>query len=266
MIYSIAMFFNELDLLDLKIKEESPYVDKILIMEAAITHSGNPKSCNFPIDKYKNNKKVEHVFIKPEAFTDCPGRWDKEERQRNLAMSYLEVADDDILIVTDVDEIINGENIEKIIAETRKHSIVRIGMRLFYYHINVIQPNFQWPHAYAATGRVCKESTLSFLRTGSDRSSGVFHTKFVYIPNCGNHFAWIGGTEKIKEKINNFAHEEFDTPEVQAGVEKRFKNLEDIVGRPWMEALMIVDIDELHPKTIRENIPEWAKYIRNKEM
>lgn len=266
MIYSISMFFNETDLLDLKIKEESPYVDKILIMEAAITHSGNLKPCNFPIDKYKDNKKVKHVFIKPEAFIDCPGRWDKEERQRNLAMSHLEVTDDDILIVTDVDEIINGENIEKIIIETRKHGIVRIGMRLFYYHINVIQPNFQWPHAYAATGKKCKESSLSFLRTGPDRNNGVFHTKFVYIPNCGNHFAWIGGTKKIEEKINNFAHEEFDTPEIKADIKKRFENLEDIVGRPWMEALTIIDIDELHPKTIRENMPEWAKYIRNKEM
>jgi beta-1,4-mannosyl-glycoprotein beta-1,4-N-acetylglucosaminyltransferase len=265
MIYSIAMFYDEIDLLDLKVKEESPHVDKIIIVESEITHSGRPKPINFPTSKY--DQKVEHLIVKAEVFADCPGRWDKEVRQRDYAMSQLEIADDDIFIVTDLDEIINGEKIEEIIQKAREHGIVRACMRLFFYYINVFQPKQAWPHPFAVTGKRYKENpSLSYLRTGPDRNNGDFHGASVLISNCGNHFAWMGGVEKIEEKFNNFCHTEYDTPEIRAGIRERFEKLQNVIARFDTPDYVIVDIDELHPRTIRENIAEWNKYIRNKEM
>jgi len=266
MIYSITMFFNELDLLDLKIKEELPHVDKIIIVESEITHSGNPKPLNFPISKYKDNEKILYVVASKSVFADCPERWDKEVRQRDYAMSRIILSDEDVLIVTDIDEIVNGENISSIVAETMLHGLVRLDMRLFFYFINVQQPHYICAHPFAVTGKRYKENpSLSYLRTGPDRNSGDFHLNSFHLANCGNHFAWMGGVEKVREKFDNFCHTEYDTPEIRAGIEERYEKLGNIVGRTDQPAFVVIDVDERYPKTIRENISEWSKYIRNKE-
>jgi beta-1,4-mannosyl-glycoprotein beta-1,4-N-acetylglucosaminyltransferase len=260
------MFFNELDLLDLKIKEELPHVDKIVIVESEITHSGNPKPLNFPADKYKDNEKILYVIAAKSIFADCHGRWDKEVRQRDYAMSRIIVSDDDVYIVTDIDEIVNSENIERIVSAANQYGLVRLNMRLFFYYINVQQPGYVCPHPYAVTGKIYKKNpSLSYLRTGPDRNSGTFHNNAYHLSNCGNHFGWLGSVDKVKEKFDNFCHTEYDTPEIRAGIEERFETLGNIVGRTDQPSFVIVDIDELHPKTIRENISEWSKYIRNKE-
>lgn len=264
MIYSMTMFFDEIDLLDLKIREELPYVDKMIVVESAITHSGKSKLLNFPVGKYSH--KVKYIITQASVYEDCPGRWDKEVRQRDFATLNLDIKDDDIFIVTDVDEIINGENIKKIIDATKAHGIIRIGMRLFFYYINVQQPYYVCAHPYATTGKRYKENpSLSYLRTGPDRNSGEFHRNSIVVPDCGNHFAWLGGVEKVKQKFDNFCHTEYDTPAIRAGIEERFEKLGNIVGRTDQPAFVIIDIDELYPRTIRENIQDWTKYIRNKE-
>jgi hypothetical protein len=260
----MTMFYDEIDLLDLKIKEESPYVDRIVVVESKVTHSGKAKALSFPAWKYGN--KVKYIVAHEEDFADCPGRWDKEVRQRDIAARPFYIENDDVLIVTDIDEIINGENIPRIVAETRRHGLVRLDMRLFFYYINVQQPGYICPHPYAVTGRIYSENpSLSYLRTGPNRNDGTFHANAYHLSNCGNHFGWLGGVEKVKEKFNNFCHTEYDTPEVRAGIEARFEKLDNIVGRTDQPKFQIIDIDWLYPRTIRENLSAWNKYIRNKE-
>lgn len=261
----MTMFHDEVDLLDLKIKEELPYVDRIVVVESEITHSGKRKALNFPVGKYGD--KITYIVANDEDFSDCPNRWDREVRQRDIAARRFYIENDDIIIATDVDEIISGEKIPEIVAKTRQCGIARLGMRLFFYYINVQQPNYVCPHPYAVTGRVYVEHcSLSYLRTGPDRDSSAFHAQQPFIANCGNHFGWLGGVEKVKEKFDNFCHTEYDTPEIRAGIEERFDHLGNVVGRMDQPAFVIIDIDELYPKTIKENIAEWQKYIRNKEM
>ena len=261
MIYSMTMFFNEYDLLDLKIKEESSYVDKIVVVESKWTHSGNPKPLNFPIDKYKDNNKILYLIIDDEMiYKDCKKGDDgsfhsRADAERNYPLMTLPINDYDILIVVDCDEIINGENIPHIIEETRKHGIVRIGMRLFFYNINVLQNQIEWNHPYAIIGKIAKHGNLGTFRSWTGQQG-------FKMSNCGNHFAWLGGIEKIKEKMKSYSHTEFDTADINNSIQKRFENLEDIVGRSWMPSLTIIDIDELYPKTIRENLIKWNKYIR----
>ena len=264
MIYSMTMFFNEYDLLDLKIKEESPYVDKIVIVESKWTHSGNPKPLNLPIDKYKDNDKIVYLAIDDEnIYRDCKKDADgsfhsRADTERNYPLVKLPIADDDILIVVDVDEIINGENISRIVEETRKYGITRICMRLFYYYINVHSPGV-WTHPYAIMGGIAKQANhLGLFRSWTGQAG-------FRIENCGSHFAWLGGAKAVEDKLISFSHTEFATPEIISGIKERFEKLEDAVGRSWMPKLEIINIDELHPKIMRENIGEWTKYILNKE-
>jgi len=262
----MTMFYDEVDLLYLKIKEESPYVDRIIVVESYLTHSGQSKPLNFPLEILDENKKVIYIAASKDDFSDCPDRWDREVRQRDIAARRFYIENDDIIIATDVDEIISGENIPRIVSATRQHGLVRLDMRLFFYYINVMQPWYICSHPYAVTGRIYSENpSLSYLRTGPNRNDGTFHSNAYHLSNCGNHFGWLGGVEKIKEKFNNFCHTEYDTPEIRAGIEDRFNTLGNIVGRTDQPAFVVIDIDELYPKTIRDNLSNWTKYIRNKE-
>jgi hypothetical protein len=65
--------------------------------------------------------------------------------------------------------------------------------------------------------------------------------------------------------MKNAAHIELNTPEFLDGVKQRFENLDDITGRQGKDLLEVIEIDELYPKTIRENISAWQKYIFKKE-
>ena len=47
MIYDCIPFFNELDILKLRMQIMSPYVDKFVLEESTVTFSGEPKSMIF---------------------------------------------------------------------------------------------------------------------------------------------------------------------------------------------------------------------------
>lgn len=252
MIYSMTLYFNEDDLVDLKIKEEHQYVDKIVVQESKWTHAGNLKPIRFNYKKYDD--KIVHLVIEDDAiYKDCDmnvDRFCRANAERRYPLSKLPIADDDVLLVTDIDEIINGEEIPRIVYETRKRGFVRLGMRAFYYYINAMQAD-EWSYPYACSGKIGKKLGLDWLRLNM---TGTI------LKNCGNHFGWLGGAEAIKYKIQNMAHTEFNKPDIINNTEKRLANLEDVVGRTDQPKLSVINIDHKYPRTILNNYAEWKKY------
>ena len=65
MIYDCFIFFDELDLLEIRLEEIYPVVDRFVLCEAPMTFSGKPKELVF-----QNNKerfapyldKIEHII------------------------------------------------------------------------------------------------------------------------------------------------------------------------------------------------------------
>ena len=58
MIYDCVIFFNELDLLEVRLNELKNVVDKFVIVEASFTHSSKPKEFCF-----ENNKERYQEFL-----------------------------------------------------------------------------------------------------------------------------------------------------------------------------------------------------------
>ena len=149
-------------------------------------------------------------------------------------------------------------------------------MRQFYYYINVLVKGYFWNHPYAWIGQVCRKYGDLDMHRAHTRQAGY------KLPNCGNHLAYLGGYEKVLYKIQNYSHADlFATPQLEIDLKNKIKNLESInpigamggfdkngngLSMDFNPKKVIIDIDELHPKTIRENIKDWTKYIRNKEM
>jgi beta-1,4-mannosyl-glycoprotein beta-1,4-N-acetylglucosaminyltransferase len=111
------MFFNELDVLDLRLHELNPYVDYFIIIESQKTHSGKLKDLYYQnnIERFqKFEDKIIYVVIEdlpnklPQHITDVDLNWYRENFQRNqikTSLMQIDISDRDIVMISDVDEI-----------------------------------------------------------------------------------------------------------------------------------------------------------------
>ena len=80
-IYDGFLFFNELDLLDLRLNTLNDVVDYFVLVESSITHQGESKPFIFEENKQKYQKfleKIIHIKVTntPEDFSNLPNQSD----------------------------------------------------------------------------------------------------------------------------------------------------------------------------------------------
>jgi beta-1,4-mannosyl-glycoprotein beta-1,4-N-acetylglucosaminyltransferase len=76
-IYDGFLFFNELDLLEIRLNVLNDVVDYFILVEASVTHQGTPKSFIFEENKNRFSKfldKIIHIKIDniPNNFINLP--------------------------------------------------------------------------------------------------------------------------------------------------------------------------------------------------
>lgn len=134
MFYDYVMFFNENDILDIRLHTHDPVVDKFIIVEAGQTHMGDPKPFFFDKERFKKFKdKIIYVQIPSldEAMAEHPEitqksaaggnarvhhGWAREEFQINYFYKVAEdigIKDDDIVSWGGLDEIISQEGFKQ---------------------------------------------------------------------------------------------------------------------------------------------------------
>lgn len=252
MIYDCFTFFDELMLLEIRLKELSPVVDKFVLVEATHTHSGKPKKLYY--DEVKDNEtfapfkdKIIHiVYDKPMV----PDRFANDRNQRNqIATGLADAKPDDIILVTDLDEIINHQTVQLIKQYPEPGRLV---MKLFYYYFNC-QANQEW--SWAASCRF-----KDFPGADELRMTGVAKFTRVYV-NAGWHFSYLVSPDKIPNKLEAFAHAEFDT-DYYKDTERLKKCVEangDIFERPGMK-FTIEPLDA--PQCVMDNTEKYKEFIK----
>jgi len=230
-LFDAFTFFNEFELLEIRLEFLSPFVDKFVICESTYTHSGKPKPLNFlnSIDRFRKwESKIEYLVYEPDMtgldldkkidqYDPSAPQWKLETSQRNFLMSYLQKqADEDIAFVTDLDEIWNPK-LASIIASNRTgHDIARIAMAHFTYYFNCRKigkggNNFVWQHPFFAKISLLKANPdISHLRVYGNLPT--VHT--VDYEWCGWHFTYMGGANRVLEKIKAYAHQESNNPQM----------------------------------------------------
>lgn len=210
MIYDCFQFFNELDVIEIRFKELYDVVDYFVVSESPVTHSGLPKPLYFAENRARYAKyedKIKYVLAVNQVQTLHPDvNWNRENFQRNqIAEALRDCNNDDIIIISDADEIVRASKIAEI-KSISAYSYYSLEMVPSYYHLN-LQSYSKWTHAKALTYKYFKGhfSNLSEVRNGV-----APHT----IHDCGWHFSYMGGVDKLKEKILSFAHQELNTPGV----------------------------------------------------
>ena len=119
MVYDCIPFFNELDILKLRLHILDPIVDKFIIEESTVTFSGQPKELCFEKNKEMFREflpKIEYIVV-----DDSPvdiSTHERDKYQKNALIKGLEDATDkDVIILSDADEIPNPKVLKEIIAE-----------------------------------------------------------------------------------------------------------------------------------------------------
>jgi beta-1,4-mannosyl-glycoprotein beta-1,4-N-acetylglucosaminyltransferase len=212
-------FFNELDLLEFRLKFLDPHIDHFIIAESNLTHSGKAKPFYFEENKKRFGPwlhKIIYIPIKQSAaglsfneneitYNPESASWKLENEQRNALLIASSVANDnDLVIISDLDEIPNPFLLRKF--KPGEEPMV-LSMLFHYYFFNCQNTGEErwWNGSIVASGKQFKEKTPQILRDNRNN--------YKRIKKAGWHFSYLGGIEKIKEKIRSFAHTEFNKEE-----------------------------------------------------
>lgn len=256
MIYDCFTFFNELDLLEIRLRELAGTVDTFVLVEADKTFTGKPKELYFEKNKKRFAEfqdKIIHVVVRdmPAAPQDA---WEMEHYQRNAIMRGLhQCQPDDYVIISDVDEIPSAEAIKGFSG--------RLGIldqRLFYYKLNCLCVTGSWQRSV-----IVRKALLSSPQAARNMATDMKQLlQTPLIANGGWHFSYLGDEDTIQNKINSFSHQEYNREEYNklSSIAQKSSEGLDLFGRSD-HVFRFVPIDKSFPQVIFKNPARYAKMI-----
>jgi len=243
MIVDVFPFYNELEMLEYRLETLYPVVDKFVLVEATLTHRGNPKELFYEKNKNKFIKfsdKIIHV-IDNELVADVRNPWHNEQHQRDYArgvLMTLGLKPDDIIINCDLDEIPDPE-VVKTLDTLLVDPLMSLEMEFHYYNL---ESKFDWKWTQSNALRFCllgPMTCLTVLRHHFPRKG---------IPNAGWHLSYFGNYEFILNKLKNFCHAEFaDKANTVEDVERILKNSVSIIDGSKLTHVPLSENQRLPP-------------------
>lgn len=240
-IYDCMGFFNEVDLIKLRLEVLSPYVDHFVIVESKKTYRGDDKPLVFQehIDEFAEYMdKIIYITSDDDTEWNGDGDWTVETHQRNLMVRGLEQCDlDDIVIISDVDEIPNPDilvNMDKYYVGAKyyansKRSIRRLCYGAAYLSTKELIDYYREKLTLAQAidkmhVTMCLKNHYYFMNCQAEEGihcNIITKYKNLYLPqvarnnrphlavlkDAGWHFSYLGGLEKIKAKAKSIIDE-----------------------------------------------------------
>jgi beta-1,4-mannosyl-glycoprotein beta-1,4-N-acetylglucosaminyltransferase len=224
MLIDTFIFYNELDLLELRLIVLDKYVDKFVLVESEVNHIGERK----PLLYYENREryaqwadKILHVVVTEE---EMPGGElhpiVREDYQRYAITKALkDFPEDAIIMMSDVDEIpdmskINIGNLPQISS---------VHMWLYIHSLDTISTDEPWYGTVITTLAVFRKVGPYFLR--NNRWSFPTHRV------SGWHLSYFGGPKMVINKLRTFSHSQdagvseiINAVNVEQNIEKCIKN------------------------------------------
>ena len=262
MVIDCFMFLNELDILEIKLKELDPVVDMFVLIESNKTHTGLNKPYYFEMnkDRFAWNKKIKSLTINIDVNSDY---WVNEIKQREIMRQMILgfAQPEDIIILSDLDEITSPQVVREYI-DKKLDGIYKIKTNLYKYFLNT-----RFGEKIKPEGALVDNHSWLSLRIMK-----VKHYKTFDIDrrNYGNidypvleggwHFTYCGGAEQVYDKYKACAHFK----------DLKFRSLEDIKNRLanrkdiWSDTDIIAEpIGDSFPQYVRENQEKFKHLILN---
>jgi beta-1,4-mannosyl-glycoprotein beta-1,4-N-acetylglucosaminyltransferase len=288
-VYDCFMFYNELDVLEIRLNILNDYVDFFVITESNRTFTGVPKAYHLA-NNYERYKAFHHKIIYIQLNDDSRAKeladnpWILENDQRvQLMQGLTKAAPTDTIILSDLDEIPNPEVITSF-SETDNYGICMQQHHNYYLNYMQISPkpakegikeiwysikgfskkpdvnNPYWLGSCIFKKSILEKYTLQDLRNVS-RAKRI---KGKFLINGGWHFSFMGDINYIKQKLHNYAHQEFNTSDI---------NNEENIAKKVADGMSLFDDAKfdllplnspLLPKWVRENHDRFPHLVANK--
>lgn len=265
MIHDCFTFYNELEVLELRLRELSGVVDRFVLVEADTTHAGAPKPLFFEENKAAFAPfldRITHIVVRD--MPETADSWVRENFQRNAIMRGLEgVKPDDVVLVSDVDEIPRRSVVASLPADATP--VTGLRMPVFYFKFNYL--NIAGDELMAVWTVAVRGSHITQLTP-----QGARNARFALMRNpppntrvhdhAGWHFSYIGDAEHVRRKLRNFAHQEYnDERFIEAiDIDRIVASEADLYGRPGY-VWKTVQVDGYFPDPLRANLERYRPFM-----
>jgi beta-1,4-mannosyl-glycoprotein beta-1,4-N-acetylglucosaminyltransferase len=288
MIYDCFTFFNELELLELRLHELSGVVDKFVLVEATQTHSNRPKPLYYQENRSRFSgfhDKIIHVVVDDLPVSTDP--WVPENFQRNcIGRGLAGCRPEDFVLVSDLDEIPRASVVETMSREipfhdnifsSAIHAGLNSGLVKNVFHRKGFRRRLRHNHPFVWKFRQvlfrhfmnCRSVHPAFshgtrMLRFRDFSCAeeVRHTGYKIVENGGWHFSWMGGVQRIQQKLAAYAHQERNLPQfAEAGRIEQALN----EGRLFFNRDVpheIVPLDDSFPRYLLKHPEKFSTWIK----
>lgn len=222
-----CLFNGEQLIADIKFSEHWDFVDRFNIVESDRTFKNGK---HIPSFRTTLDKVDYRVFNPGKAFTGnsfrpaLPPRfikrdlnpWKNETIARDFMGSRLKPQKNDILIFSDIDEIIDSQKLPKVIEFAKEHGVVTVKLHFTLYFFNLFSEAFFGPEDYSyrvfiMTGEYYNSMTMSPDSLRKKGEAGELSKEIRCYPSfAGFHHSWIGDAEFVATKLASYSHGQED--------------------------------------------------------
>jgi len=244
MIIDCFMFFNEFDMLEGRLEYLFDTVDYFVIVENDLTHSGNKKPMNYANNTERYRKFQKKIIYLPLSTDHSKYDWKRvppvgsldvtsyyasmamDVDQRNyIAQGLKQFKPTDIIMISDLDEIPTKKAIKQAIQHINSGvEAVAFVQDMFYYNLKQKQTN-PWAGTILTTNKSVAEKSPQWFRRK--------RWELPKIMDAGWHLSYWMTPEQIQHKIMNFAHQEYNIPDIinLGNIAERIRTGKDLFGR-----------------------------------
>ena len=256
MIIDAFPFFNELDLLEIRLNELKDVVDVFVLTESPFTFTGLEKPLYFEEnkDRFKGFNIYSNVFVPRRRAKYHPIRYEKRQKQCNIDAAF-EIWDGpgDVIIQGDVDEIPRASVIKRALED--EWSSAGLVLTLFYYYMNCRSTKRNG----ARDSRMVRPVERFTYRVKQDDPVDLLYH------DAGWHFSFLGD---IKEKLASWGHAgDYNKPPFNTDeyIEKCREQGLDLIARKGQRRIAFEFVkDDLSflPQYVQDNMDQYTEYIR----
>jgi beta-1,4-mannosyl-glycoprotein beta-1,4-N-acetylglucosaminyltransferase len=203
------LFYNELEMLKYRLNILKDVVDYFIIVEATRTFAGKSKPLLFDISLFEElSDRIFHVIVDDFPFENPNSEevWKNEEHQRNCiqrGLQKLQLNQDDILIFSDLDEIPDPRTLHAL-RNYQLNDIYSLEQDLYYCTLQNLTKD-KWYYSKVMKFKDYFKADCSI--------DDIRFKECNVIQRGGWHLSYFGSPEHIVNKIQNFVHQEYNTPE-----------------------------------------------------
>ena len=267
--YDCFTFFNELDLLEIRLNVLNDIVDKFVLVEATRTQQNKEKPLYYKENKERFKEfqdKIIHIIVND--YPDNLKQWTIENYQRNCIKRGLkDCSPDDLIVISDLDEIPKPEILKEI---NNPQNIIAFDLNCFFIYLNKLVFGFNWDHGPKALTFKNFQTLLDDVPTNhgaldSAQNIGTTASKVrlysgplqKHILNAGWHFTHAGGEKMLLEQTRAKCEGNLNCTLKDMQAHMKIKKVQDYY-------LVDLIIDDTYPEYIRHNISKYKNFISSK--